>query len=149
SVSGAPRDLCRNPYHAPTPNSSTATAGMTIRYHGYLGRFLTRRTKVPLDDGNDIPMCSSNHCSSCGRPLVASLVCGLAAVLACGLLHAASAAQKKKKEEITQTLQLPKDLPGTVIGDTHRLTFFVTPLSARGLLSAQVRDGLRALSREA
>ena len=60
-------------------------------------------------------------------------------------------AQKKpkpKKEEITQTLQLPKDLPSAVIGETRRLTFHVTPLSARGLLSAQVRDALKALTRE-
>lgn len=60
-------------------------------------------------------------------------------------------AQKKprpKKEEITQTLQVPKELPGAVIGETRRLTFHVTPLSARGLLSAQVRDALKALTRE-
>ncbi len=40
------------------------------------------------------------------------------------------AAQKKpkpKKEEITQTLQLPKELPTAVIGETRRLTFHVTP----------------------
>src|ERR1039458_3635725 len=36
----------------------------------------------------------------------------------------------------------------TVIGETRRLTFHVTPLSARGLLSAQVRDALKALTRE-
>src|ERR1035441_3895975 len=37
---------------------------------------------------------------------------------------------KPTKEEITQTLQLPKELPGAVIGETRRLTFHVTPLSA-------------------
>jgi enamine deaminase RidA (YjgF/YER057c/UK114 family) len=61
------------------------------------------------------------------------------------------AAQKKpkpKKEETTQTLQLPKELPGAITGETRRLTFHVTPLSARGLLSAQVRDALKALTRE-
>ena len=72
-------------------------------------------------------------------PLVA-LVCGLAIV--------ASPAQKKKKEEITQTLQLPRELPGFVSGDTRRLTFHVTPLSAKGLLSQQIRDALKALARE-
>jgi enamine deaminase RidA (YjgF/YER057c/UK114 family) len=57
-------------------------------------------------------------------------------------------AQKKpkpKKEELTQTLQLPRELPGAVTGETRKLTFYVTPLSARGLLSAQVRDALKAL----
>lgn len=60
-------------------------------------------------------------------------------------------AQKKakpKKEEITQTLQLPKELPSAVIGETRRLTFHVTALSSRGLLSAQVRDALKALTRD-
>jgi len=69
----------------------------------------------------------------------------------CIALAPGFAAQKKpkpKKEEITQTLQLPKELPGAVTGETRRLTFHVTPLSARGLLSAQVRDALKALTRE-
>jgi enamine deaminase RidA (YjgF/YER057c/UK114 family) len=55
---------------------------------------------------------------------------------------------KPGKEEITQTLQLPKELPGAVTGETRRLTFHVTPLSARGLLSAQVRDALKSLAHE-
>ncbi len=58
-------------------------------------------------------------------------------------------AQKKKKEEPTQTLQYPKDLPNWIVGDTSRLTFHVTPLSAKGLLSQQVRDALKALDRRA
>ena len=69
----------------------------------------------------------------------------------CLLLTPAAPAQKKpkpKKEEITQTLQLPKELPAAVTGETRRLTFHVTPLSARGLLSAQVRDALKALTHE-
>ena len=67
------------------------------------------------------------------------------------LLAPGMSAQKKpkpKKEEITQTLQVPKELPSAVTGETRRLTFHVTPLSARGLLSAQVRDALKALTRE-
>src|SRR5438876_2072580 len=70
--------------------------------------------------------------------------------IACGLIVAAGLAadKKKKKEEETQTRQVPKDLPGAVVGETRRLTFHVTPLSAKGLLSAQVRDALRALLRE-
>src|SRR5712671_3426498 len=70
------------------------------------------------------------------------------AVFACWLVLAAGSAAQKKKKEITQTLQLPKDLPTTVTGETRRLTFHVTPLSAKGLLSAQVRDALRALARD-
>jgi len=33
-----------------------------------------------------------------------------------------------------------------VVGDTRRLTFHVTPLSSKGLLSQQVRDALKALA---
>jgi enamine deaminase RidA (YjgF/YER057c/UK114 family) len=70
--------------------------------------------------------------------------------LACGLAIAAGLAadKKKKKEEETQTLQLHKELPSAVLGETRRLTFHVTPLSAKGLLSAQVRDALKVLLRE-
>lgn len=58
------------------------------------------------------------------------------------------AAQKKKKEEITQTLQVPKDLPAAIAGDPRHFTFHITPLSGKGLLSAQIRDALKALSHE-
>jgi enamine deaminase RidA (YjgF/YER057c/UK114 family) len=54
-------------------------------------------------------------------------------------------AKKKKPEDITQTLELPKDLPATVTAETSRLVFHVSPLSGKGLLSAQVRDALKAL----
>jgi enamine deaminase RidA (YjgF/YER057c/UK114 family) len=66
-------------------------------------------------------------------------------VLACGL---AFLAFPQKKDE-TQTLQVPRELPATVEGDPRRLTFLVTPLSSKGLLSKQVRDALSALSHQA
>lgn len=56
--------------------------------------------------------------------------------------------RKKDKEEQTQTLQLPRELPGAVVGDSRRLTFRVTPLSSRGLLSQQARDALKAIARD-
>jgi enamine deaminase RidA (YjgF/YER057c/UK114 family) len=59
-----------------------------------------------------------------------------------------AAPQRKKKEEQTQTLQLPKELPGAVVGDTRRLTFHLTPLSSKGLLSQQIRDALKAVAHE-
>jgi enamine deaminase RidA (YjgF/YER057c/UK114 family) len=68
------------------------------------------------------------------------------AALACGL--ALVAFSQKKKDE-TQTLQLPRDLPGAVEGDPRRFTFHVTPLSSKGLLTKQVRDALTALNHEA
>src|SRR5262245_20285742 len=73
---------------------------------------------------------------------------GLLAV-GCALLLAIWTADgaKKKKEEETQTLVVPKDPPQAVVADTRRLVFHVTPLSAKGLLSQQVRDALKALGR--
>ena len=69
------------------------------------------------------------------------LVCLAATVL--------SAKKKKGDEDETQTLQVPKDLPNAVLGETRRLTFYVTPLSAKGLLSQQIRDALKALDSQA
>jgi enamine deaminase RidA (YjgF/YER057c/UK114 family) len=52
---------------------------------------------------------------------------------------------KKKKEEETQVLQLPKAPPSALTAETRRLVFQVTPLSAKGLLSQQTRDALKWL----
>ena len=59
--------------------------------------------------------------------------------------------KKKKKpdeEPATQTLPLLPDPPGAVAAETGRLVFHVSPLSSKGLLSQQVRDGLKALLQE-
>jgi enamine deaminase RidA (YjgF/YER057c/UK114 family) len=74
--------------------------------------------------------------------LPAALLC---AILAVSVLSA----QKKKKEEETQTLRVPEELPNAVAGETRRLTFHTTPLSAKGLLTPQVRDALKTLQHEA
>ncbi|HKE26416.1 MAG TPA: hypothetical protein VKB88_28875 [Bryobacteraceae bacterium] len=71
------------------------------------------------------------------------------AMLVLVAVAAGAAPQKKKnKEEQTQVLQLPKDLPGSITGSPRRLTFHVTPLSPKGLLSPQIREALKALSRQ-
>jgi enamine deaminase RidA (YjgF/YER057c/UK114 family) len=72
----------------------------------------------------------------------------LACVAAIAAAPAADKNKKKKKEEETQTLQLPKELPSATVGETRRLTFHVTPLSSKGLLSAQIREALKALMKE-
>src|SRR5689334_6912078 len=59
-----------------------------------------------------------------------------------------SAPKKKKKkdeEEITQTLDEPKDPPPAITADASKLVFFSTPLSAKGLLSAQIKDAIKSL----
>lgn len=69
------------------------------------------------------------------------------AVLACAVALAAFPQRPKKDEN--QVLQLPKELPSAVEGDPRHFSFYVTPLSSKGLLSKQVRDALIALNREA
>jgi enamine deaminase RidA (YjgF/YER057c/UK114 family) len=69
------------------------------------------------------------------------------AILACAIAFVAFS-QKPRKEE-NQVLQLPKDLPSAVEGDPRHLSFYVTPLSSKGLLSRQIRDALSALNHEA
>ncbi len=65
--------------------------------------------------------------------------------LAC--LTTALAAKKKNPDDITQTLALPKDPPMVAIGATRRLAFHLSPLSAKGLLTQQTRDALKAILR--
>lgn len=78
------------------------------------------------------------------RPFLALLIAG-------GLawVEPAAAQRKKKpsKEEITQTLEVLPDPPNAVKADTARLVFHVSPLSGKGLLSQQVRDGIKELWR--
>jgi enamine deaminase RidA (YjgF/YER057c/UK114 family) len=75
---------------------------------------------------------------------------GTIAAIACGLVASSllPGQKRNKKEEETQVLQLPKELPNAVAGNTRRLTFHTTPLTAKGLLSSQVREALKALQRE-
>lgn len=59
---------------------------------------------------------------------------------------------KKKKgdeEPVTQVLTLPPDPPAAVVADVTHMSFHVSPLSNKGLLSAQVRDAVRALMKQA
>ena len=55
--------------------------------------------------------------------------------------------KKKKKEvpEITQQLEVIPDPPVAVTAETARLSFYLSPLSAKGLLSQQTRDAIKAV----
>ena len=57
--------------------------------------------------------------------------------------------KRSKKEERTQVLQLPIELPAATTGNPRRLTFYVTPLTGKGLLTHQVREALKTLEHEA
>jgi enamine deaminase RidA (YjgF/YER057c/UK114 family) len=54
--------------------------------------------------------------------------------------------KKVKKDARTQVLEVLKDPPQAVAVETQRLSFHVSPLSGKGLLSQQLHDALRALS---
>jgi enamine deaminase RidA (YjgF/YER057c/UK114 family) len=83
------------------------------------------------------------------RPLRRTLLLALAAVAASAASPPPQDQPKaKKKEEQTQVLQLPTELPAVTTGNPRRLTFHVTPLTGKGLLTHQVREALKALSRE-
>jgi len=71
-------------------------------------------------------------------------------ILAAALAGDTFAADKKKtkKDEVTQTLALPKDPPPVALGDAARLVFNVSPLSGKGLLSQQTRDAMKAIFKE-
>ena len=60
-------------------------------------------------------------------------------------------AQKRKKkpdeEPRPQVLEVLPEPPEAVVADSGRLSFQVSPLSDKGLLSQQVRDALKALAR--
>src|SRR5580693_4220434 len=68
-----------------------------------------------------------------------------AATLAMLSLVVLFAAKKKNPDDITQTLDLPKDPPMVAVGESRRLIFQISPLSAKGLLSQQTREALKAI----
>jgi enamine deaminase RidA (YjgF/YER057c/UK114 family) len=73
-------------------------------------------------------------------------------LLLCGALAASLLAQKPKKkkpdeEPHPQALDVIPEPPEAVIAEPGRLSFQVSPLSDKGLLSQQVHDALKALAR--
>lgn len=70
---------------------------------------------------------------------------GRVAVLAVLSLAVAFPAKKKNPDDITQTLDLPKDPPMVASGESRHLVFQVSPLSAKGLLSQQTREALKSI----
>ena len=71
--------------------------------------------------------------------------CTAAGALVWAMTADLPAAKKKNPDDITQVLELPKDPPAVATGETRRLVFYVSPLSAKGLLSQQARDAMRAI----
>src|SRR6185312_3266869 len=61
------------------------------------------------------------------------------------LAAALGLAQKTQQDKLSQTLKVPEDPPLVAIGETSHLTFQVSPLSGKGLLSEQTRDAIKAI----
>ena len=80
------------------------------------------------------------------RAALATLILG---ALLCPAPATAQHKKKNKKDEepVTQTLPVLPDPPAAVVVETRRLGFLVAPLTTRGLLSQQVRDGIHTLWR--
>ena len=86
------------------------------------------------------------------KSVILSVVMRRLLILLLGLLLAGGLfAQKRKKkpdeEPKPQVLEVLPDTPEAVVAESGRLSFQVSPLSDKGLLSQQVRDALKALAR--
>ena len=86
------------------------------------------------------------------KSVILSVVMRRLLILLLGLLLAGGLfAQKPKKkpdeEPRPQVLEVLPDTPEAVVAESGRLSFQVSPLSDKGLLSQQVRDALKALAR--
>jgi hypothetical protein len=75
------------------------------------------------------------------------LILSLCLLLATGLLAQKRKKKKPEVEPIPQTLPVTPDTPEAIAAELGRLSFQVSPLSAKGLLSQQVHDALKALTR--
>ncbi|MEO8027742.1 MAG: Rid family hydrolase [Bryobacteraceae bacterium] len=80
------------------------------------------------------------------RRLIPVLLC--LALVAPALPQSRKKKKKKTEEEITQTLPALPDPPPAIVAETRRLSFEVSPLSAKGLLSQQTREALKSVLKQ-
>lgn len=59
--------------------------------------------------------------------------------------HSFADKKKKKDEDFTQVIPLPRDPPAAIAAQTSHLEFVVSPLTSKGLLTPQLREGLKAI----
>lgn len=72
----------------------------------------------------------------------------LAGLIAAVFLTPFAAGKKKNKEEVTQTLAVPRDPPAAIVAQTRRLVFHTSVLTGKGLLSQQTRDAVRDILKQ-
>ena len=102
------------------------------------------RSSLPQDD-------RAGQCGRCYNPFLSfrrAFFIGVVA-LAAAFFADAQKGKKKTEEPITQTLPVLKDPPPVAKAETGHLIFQVSPLTNKGLLSAQVREALKTLMHEA
>jgi hypothetical protein len=80
--------------------------------------------------------------------LLAGLVLAQSALIAQPERKQKKPSKNDQKEPVTQTLPVLPDPPAAVAAEPARLVFHVSPLSAKGLLSQQVRDALKTLEHD-
>jgi enamine deaminase RidA (YjgF/YER057c/UK114 family) len=68
-------------------------------------------------------------------------------MLACGLCAQKIKNKKPDEEPRPQVLEVQREPPEAIAAETGRLSFQISPLSDKGLLSQQVRDALKAVAR--
>jgi enamine deaminase RidA (YjgF/YER057c/UK114 family) len=68
-------------------------------------------------------------------------------MLACGLCAQKIKNKKPDEEPRPQVLEAQREPPEAITAETGRLSFQISPLSDKGLLSQQVRDALKAVAR--
>jgi len=107
------------------------------------------RTRMPRLDPQGAPASAARRVANSGARVLALALafCVFAVII---LDPAAGQSGKKKDEEPkTQVLPLPKESPKALVADTSTLSFRVTPLLRSGMLSAQIRDALNEVVRDA
>ena len=90
-------------------------------------------------------MLKSDWLPSAMRPFLILLLCG---ALAASLFAQKHKKKKPDEEPRPQTLEVLPEPPEAVIAEPGRLSFQVSPLSDKGLLSQQMHDALKALTRQ-
>jgi enamine deaminase RidA (YjgF/YER057c/UK114 family) len=111
---------------------------MASRYAGMVP------AKTPVSVVDSIPAAPFSSAQRLMRPLLLSALLLLAV-----LPFSADQKRKKDEEPKTQVLPLPKEPPMALGADVESLSFRITPLLKIGKLSAQIRDSLSELIRDA
>jgi enamine deaminase RidA (YjgF/YER057c/UK114 family) len=105
---------------------------------------LLHPAEAPLKFHRTSAVLKSDWLRSAMRPFLILLLCG---ALTTSLLAQKPRKKKPEVEPRPQTLEVIPEPPEAIVAEPGRLSFQVSPLSDKGLLSQQVHDALKALVR--